>query len=287
MAFSTGVLLAFIAMLGFGLGNALSQVPVRKIGSLNTIFFRNAFSSVLLLGVLLVFPNQGVFSIEYALIALGISLIGIIPLYTFFKALEKGKVGIVTPIADSLVIFTVIFSVIFFKESLTLIQLAAILLIVTGIILVSVNLKDLKKSKALLLSSGISYALISCFLWGLVFFLLKIPVNVLGPILTSFIIELGIMIYSGAIIAAKKNMKIPDWLTLKRIFFVAAAAAVGTLFYNLGISNAGVSVVSAIAFSNPVVAAVYANIAYREKLSKTQWISLFATVLGIVIISAF
>ena len=38
-----GISFAFLAMLGFGIGNAMSQVPVRQLGAVRTIVIRNIF----------------------------------------------------------------------------------------------------------------------------------------------------------------------------------------------------------------------------------------------------
>ncbi|MBW6461842.1 MAG: EamA family transporter [DPANN group archaeon] len=116
------------------------------------------------------------------------------------KALSLGKLGIMSPIANSSIIFTVLFSVLLFNESLTSIKLGSILLIVLGVIFISVNFKDLKNYNIFSLANGIPYALISCVLWGLMFTLYKIPVIVIGPILTALIIEIGIFIISSFIV---------------------------------------------------------------------------------------
>jgi len=50
-----GIIFGVIAMLGFGLCNGISQVPVKKIGSTKTVFFRGILISGMYLIVLAVF----------------------------------------------------------------------------------------------------------------------------------------------------------------------------------------------------------------------------------------
>lgn len=283
-----GIIFGVIAMLGFGLCNAVSQVPVRKIGSTKTVFFRGALISGMYLIVLAVFWSKINFNLQYILIAFAIALLGYIPLVTFYKALEKGRVGVVTPVANSSVIFTILFSVIFFGESLNTIQVVSMVAVVIGIFLISVDFKNLKGSHLLKLSSGIPYALVSCLLWGLVISLFKIPVTVLGPILTSFIIEFGNTIYSGIHLKVKKaSMRLPSKKIFKYVFWVALFGAIGTLFLNLGIAVSKVSIVAAITFSNPWITVLYGKFVYKEKLRPQQWLAIGIILCGIVLISSF
>ena len=112
METTIGILFGFIAMLGFGLGNAIAKVPIQKIGSEKTIFYRNVIISILLFLILIFFGQDAVFSTKYILLAFLIAGIGYIPLLFFYKALNLGKVGVVSPVANSSAIFTVLFSII-------------------------------------------------------------------------------------------------------------------------------------------------------------------------------
>lgn len=233
-------------------------------------------------------PHENAFSRDYVLIALAISFAGYIPLLTFFKAIDAGKVGIVTPVANSSVIFTIMFSIIFFKESLTEVQLFSIALIVAGIMLISLDLKDMKHSDLFKMSSGVPYALVTCVLWGLVFFLFKFPVTVLGPILTAFITEAGIMVFAGAnIVFSGGSFAVPDRNTLKKIAFASFFGAFGSLAYNYGVAAADVSIIAALAFTNPLVATIYAKAIYKEKLCIQQYAAAAMMIAGIVFISYF
>lgn len=286
METSIAIFFGFIAMLGFGLGNALAKIPIQKIGSEKTIFYRNVIVSILLFITLLLFGQAAVFSTKYILIALLIAALGYIPLLFFYKALNFGKVGVISPVANSSTIFTIILSIIFFHEKISLGQGFSIAIILLGIVLISLDIKDLKNSQIFKVSSGVPYALITSVLWGLVFFLWKIPVNVLGPILTSFIIEFGTMLCSVVYVIYKKhNFQRPDIRIFKYILFMSLGGALGSLFYNMGIKKADVSIVAAITFANPLVATLYGKFVFKEKLSKLQYLAILFIVLGVVLVS--
>jgi len=281
-----GILFGLVAMLGYGISNSMTQVPVKAMGSKRTIFFRNATASVLLGLATLFFLSETTISAEYVLIALGIAFLGYLPQLAYFRALKAGKVGVVSPIASSSVVFTVIFSLIFFNEVLRAWQIAAIAAIVAGIFLISANPRDWKNTNLLNISSGVPYALAAGVLWGLVYFLLKIPVSALGPMLSGFILEFGGMIFCGINLKLSKvSFGIPDSATLKRIIIIGLLGGMGTMFFNLGIQMYEVSIVAAITFSWPMLAAIYAKYAYKEEMSILQWAAVILILAGIITLS--
>ncbi|MCK5039609.1 MAG: DMT family transporter [Candidatus Aenigmarchaeota archaeon] len=282
------ILFGLISMLGYGLSNGLTKVPLLKIGNIKTVFYRGIFANILLLITTLFYLPKINFSLNYILIAFLISTIAYLSIIAFYKALKIGKIGLVSPVANSSVIFTILFSIIFFSESLSAIQAFSVLLIISGITLISINFSDLKNSHFLKTSSGIPHALITCLLWGLMYFLFKIPVMVIGPILTTFIIECGILLYSGIHLKiSKTSFDIPNPVILTYIFFVAFFGVIGTLFFNLGIKIYDVSIIAALTFSSPIVVALYGRFIYKEKLTLSQWLAILLILTGIICISYF
>jgi transporter family protein len=288
MSVSLGILFGLISMLGYGLSTGMAKSIIKKIGNQRTIFFRNTFISLILFVTLTFFLGGTNFSLTYIGIAFVVSLIGYVPLITFYKALKLGKIGIVSPISKSSIIFTILFSIVFFGESLTLLQSFSTILIVLGIVFISVNLRDLKNSQLFEISSGVPFALVSCLLWGLVYFLLKIPVTVLGPVLTSFILEFGIMIFGGVNLKVSKiGFGLPDRKILGRIFIMALLGSIGTLFYTMGIEIADVSTVIALSFSSPLLVTLYGKFVYKERLRALQYVAILLILAGILGVSYF
>ena len=286
MEISLGIIFGLLTMLGYGISNAMVKVVVQKIGPVRTTFFRNTLVSVILFVVMLFYISQTDFNLWFIVIAISISFLGYIPLITFYKALNVGKVGVIAPIANSSFIITVILSVVFFSEKLQSLQIAAIVFVLIGIILISIDFKELKNSGVKKLAAGVPLAMLTCILWGLVFFLLKIPVNVIGPVLTSLILEVGIMIWSGLHLGVKKErLRMPDKKTLLMVSGVAIFTALGTLCYNLGIEIASVSIVVALGFSSPLVATIYGRLVYKEKLGMIQYLGILVVLFGVVAIS--
>ncbi|MCK5290171.1 MAG: EamA family transporter [Candidatus Aenigmarchaeota archaeon] len=288
MELSSGIIFGLISMLGFGLSSSLSPIPAKRLGVMNAVFFRGIFMCLIFILLLPFFLSGTTFSSKYILIALAISVLAFIPLSTFLKALSIGKLGIISPIANSSIIFTVLFSILFFNESLNTVQFGSILLILLGIILISINFKDIKNSHIFKMSSGIPYALLTCVLWGLMFSLYKIPVMVIGPILTALIIEIGIFIISLIqILKTGKKINMPDRSTLNYLILLSIFTAIGGAFFNFGIMVAEVSIVAAISMANPLIATIYGKYVYKETISIQQYLAISFILIGIVALSFF
>lgn len=283
-----GLLMGLVALVATGLNTAWGKVPAQKLGSVQAIVFRN----LLLVGLLLLL-NIGIGSTfnvswETILIALGIALVGYLALFFLYKGFRVGKIGVVVPIANSFLVFTVLFSVLLLHESFGWLRWIAIGLIALGIILISVDLKDFKKSVLLNNTQGVWFAFLTCVLWGIFFFALKIPVSSMGPFLTSLSIEAGLLLFALLqLFASGEKWKKPDSESTKFVVLVAVFSFIGSLSYNLGIQVADVSLVSALIAANPLVATLYARFFFREKLSKQQYAATLLLVIGIATLALF
>ncbi len=283
MGYETGILFGILSMLGFGLSNAISQKLVRKVGEINAMVYQTLVTVIILFPVFFLYPLDFSFSLYYAGIALIIALIGVIPFFAFYKALNIGKIGVVVPVSSSASLFTVAFSMIFLNEVLTSVQMLSISAIILGVILISVKISDLKKSN---IAAGVPYALAASFFWGVYYFLLKFPVAVLGALFTAALTQLGILFFT-ALYGLKSGRLTTelDSAAIKYIVITGIALTVAVAAFNIGISTASTSIVMPLAFSGPLVSTVYSRIFYKERLEKIQYIALIMIVGGIVLLS--
>ncbi|NIP40462.1 MAG: EamA family transporter [Candidatus Aenigmarchaeota archaeon] len=287
MSLALGVIFGIISMISFGISTGITKVPLKSIGNQMTIFFRGIFMSLIIFLVLLFYLPASL-SPFYLIIALVIGAIGYFPLFTFYKGLKRGKIGVISPVSNSSIIFTVLFSIVFFGETLNIIQSCAIVLIIIGVFLISVKFRDLKGSDLFKFSSGIPFALMTCLGWGLFFFLVKIPVTSIGPVLTAFIIEFVIMILAGINLKASRiPFKIPDRRILLHLILLSVFGSGGAIFFNMGISVSSVSIVAALSKSSPWVTILYGRVAYKEKLKAAQYVAILLILAGVILISYF
>ncbi len=277
MAIEAGIAFAFIAMIAWGIGNFLNKKAVLEVGVLGSFIYKGFF--LLPLVFLATLATGFTIDIQFILLTIGISIIGFFPVYFLLTALKKGKVGIVMPIPHTSVVSTVLLSVFFFPEALSAFQYSAIALVIIGIVSLSITRGRGKNS----LSQGVFLAFIASLLWGLTFFLWKIPVNFIGPAMTSLIIEGCIVLWAA--IAAKG--KIPLDIGRKNWGLMAiygVSIALGSVSYSLALSISDVSIVAPIVFSNILIYIPLTRIFYREKLEAHHYLSSILILAGLVML---
>lgn len=286
MALAAGIMLGLIAMAAYGLGDAISKRPARAVGSVRTVFYRNLMV-VAMLAVAVPFSMRG-FHLQGAALAFAIgALAGYVPLASFFTAIERGKVGVIGPVANSSVLFTILLSATFFGESLAMLQSLAVISIIAGIALVSINFSHVRESSLLKLSGGVPFALLTAVLWGLFYFLIKIPTDSIGPVAAALFIELGIMVSALAhLTLSRQSLGMADRRPLRPIFVIAVLGMVGLVSFNAGLVVSQVSIIAALFGAHPLISALYGKVIYKERLRRLQYGALALIVAGIVALSA-
>lgn len=287
MSLSLGIIFGIITMVLFGLEDPFVKKLTNKIGVNYAILYRSLFSFLALLFVSLIFSGTIFSSAKIMLIMLGIGFIGYISYVFYVKAIAVGNVSVVSPVAHSFVIITVLLSVFILKESLDLAQILAMAVIIAGIILISFKYSELKKSKRGLVK-GLGFAFATVIGWGLLFFLWKIPLSAAGPFVVSFYVEFYVFFFTLlSIVFLKKKLLHPE--ANKSIWGIAVLlgilAAMGSLFYALGINLELVSLVAPIAAASPLIAVIASIIFLKEKLELNQKIAAALIIIGLIAIS--
>lgn len=276
MAADPGLVFAVMAMLSWGLSNFIAKKAARSFSTRALLIYTAPFKILPLLALIL-FVGYTTDPL-YILVAAAVSLTGFFPVIFLYKALRVGKVGIIMPVANSSVIYTVLFSVIFFGEKLQTLQYIAAGLVITGTVLISLR----RHTKGL--SKGVSFAFVTSLLWGVTFFLWKIPVNVIGPILTSLIVDAGVVFWGVVLLRDRVRFDIGrrNWLIMAVYGFAIIG---GSLAWSLSLSLSQVSLVAPIASSNILIATLLARVFYNEKLAAHQYISSILIIAGISLLA--
>lgn len=298
---SLSILFALIAMFTIGLNSVFISEAAKRMSSVKVVFYRGLIIVALLplffLGLSFFIPvwPSNIWN-KYLLATIIIAILSYIPLLTFAKALRVGKVGVITPIAGSAVMFTVLLFpfiapiISFFfpcaktPESITFWKFISILLVIFGIFLNAVDLKKIK-FRDFFFSGGIVYALISSILWGIFYCVIGIPISIFGPLLTCMIIELVIMICGAINLKIRKeSFSVSDKKSWKYLFFVGISGGLASLFFNMGIQFGDMVLVATVFSANPLVSTLYARSFLNEKLTAQQWCSVFVILIGIILI---
>ena len=199
------ILLGLLSMTGFALANTFSQPLSRNIGSGPLLLLREV-TICIVLGVIS-FVNFGSLHSSYGwlLYAFVLGFVGYLPLLSFTHGVKTSRISIIAPIAGTSTLVTVLLASWFLGSHIATLQWLAIALVITANILVSVNIKDLRQSNVMQLSSGIPFALIAALGWGLFFFFVVYPTRHIGPWWAAFGVELGVAAAAALHIAITKQ----------------------------------------------------------------------------------
>ena len=209
-------LYALISLLSWGTEGIFDKKALEKLNAFNALSVRYFFVFLLVVSAALIFTEIKFISFETLPYFLFTCFVGSIAIIFFFKAMEHTTVSLATAIAKNYFLVTIAISMVFFGESLSLLQWAAVLMIIFSLILLSFE----RKEKNFALSKGTVFALLTVIGWGSYFALIKPIVLEVNPFNAAMLLEstifLMILIYS---LATKKEFK------LKKISVIAAVGA--------------------------------------------------------------
>ncbi len=283
------IIAGLLSMIFWGTAIFLAALASRKLGSVLTLFWMQLFG--FLVAIIYFFLNYNSFVFTGILnqipILIVIAILQVIAYLSFYKGLEKGDVSLVSPIGATWGLVVVILSVIFFKEVLSVTQISAVALIILGVVLLSVNIKDMLTEKKFKLLMGVKEGIIAMLGWGISLFLLVLPGKELGWFLPAFIFRFFVLlILGGYMLFSKKqfvpkSIKFPIWLLiLIGIFDIG-----GFFSYSFGVMGEYASIVAPIGSAFALVTVILAKLFLKEKLDISKIIGICGIVCGLILIS--
>lgn len=290
---TTAIIFALIATFSFGFANAVSKELSQSFGAIRATILRNGFVVPLLAMVLIVLQTPIIYDWRWIGIGGLIAFGGYLGFLCFMLALKNGKVGVVVPVASGSIVVSSIFGFLLLGDAFEILKAATVVVVFAGLVLATLNFKDIKGSDVFSLKSGVPYALLCALIWGIVFPLFKYPSDNLGALFYALIIE--IVVLGGAFLQIYITPRLESNHTLQAIrsgvswrllTFVSVATigtALGTISLNFAYQTGEVSVVSAIYGSSSIVALITGALIYREVLTKQQYFGAAMVVLGIML----
>ncbi|MAH01945.1 hypothetical protein CMO87_01800 [Candidatus Woesearchaeota archaeon] len=280
-----GILFAIVAMIGWGIADFVAAKAVRKITVIKTFLWSQSIGLVFFLIIFALFFKFP--SIPFpTLILISISsLIIVIAGLAFYKGLQVGYVSIISPISSASAVITVILSLIFLNETLTRVQAIGVTLAILGAILTSFKFHDLIKLKLKNIATGVEYALITMFGWGVMVILIDILVSELGWFFPIFLLKVFVvfyvLMYSGI---TKKNISFPR-NALLLVILAGILESGAFLLFGAGLTYENTSIIAPIVSAFPIVAIILARIFFKEILELNQKLGVVTVILGVVLLS--
>jgi len=276
-------------MFGWGTSDFFANNASEKVGHTKT-FFWSQFAGMIAMGIIFVIFGPVMTSIKEREIVL-LLLAGI--LYTigymfFYKGFEIGNVSVVSVTSNLNVVIGIILAYIFLGQRLVGLQIPAIILIILGITLVSINFDDLRK-KSFSLLAGVKETLVAALAFGIFWNLSQVLSESIGWINLTFFTKVISILLLFIMSLFNKNIKLTGkdikkfWFTITVVGLLEAFAVASV---NFGLTVGDLVIIDPIAAALSVVTISMAVIFLKEKINKIQIIGILATITGIVM-SAF
>ncbi|MBI4035970.1 DMT family transporter [Candidatus Daviesbacteria bacterium] len=280
------IFFALISFFGWGVGDIFGTIATRKLGGFSTTLW-TLIAGAFLFTLLIPFAMSDFKAITPILFFLTavISIFFIIALVAFYQALKIESSPLIGTIASSFAAVTVILSLIFLGETISIWQAIFIVVIFIGVVLSSFEFEKLKKAR-IILSTGIIFALIAMLSWGIYFAFIKIPVSKLGWFWPTYITYLSFPLLLFFLKIAKIKIKKPQLkVSLKPLLASLILTGSAEFGYNFAISKGQVALVAPIAGSYPVLFVLLSFILFRDPVTKQQIIGIVVALLGIVLLA--
>jgi len=265
----------------FGTADFIAKLSTNKIGFLRTAMLMQVIGSFLIIPFAASDFSRLAYQPVVLLEGIALGLINVTATIALYKGFEVGRLSIVSPIASSYPVVSILLAVLFLGEVISEELLVGICLVIVGVILVSVQKErnEIKKRFA----KGTFYAIAYMVLGGILFFGLKPVSLVLGvylPVLllrwTSALVLIIVFFSKPRISSGSKALAL--------VFGVAAFDTFANVIYNVGVSFGTVTVVSTVGGLFSAVTVLLARVFLKDSLSKTQVAGFLAISLGITVL---
>lgn len=281
------IVFALISYFGWGVGDIFGAVTTRKIGALATVFWVSLLGSFIFT-FYIPFDLTSLVHLTIPILLFNILLgiifmIGSLCLNSAFKLSNVSLTGTIVSCYTAL---TVLLSILFLRETISLNQFVAIAVILLGVLLSTFDLNDLKKGKVIK-DRGTRLALVAMVCYGVYFAFIKIIVREIGwfwPNYITFLLFPLIYLYIKlqGIVLQKPNYK----NALMPIIICTLLLRFGDFSFNIGISKGMTAVVAPISGAFPTLFALLSFFVFKDPIKKQQILGIIVTLVGIVLLSA-
>ena len=280
------ILLSLAAHVGFAFNDISGAIGSRQLSAARMTLYAWLCGCVLMvLAIPFLFKNS--LSAKPLLINSLLAVIMAVAYPLFLHTLEKGNATINGVIAGTFPIWVVIFSLIFFDESLSRVQACAALVIFIGVILSTLHLTRETKRHTVFNRYSVMALAVSV-LWGIYFAFIRYPVEQYGWFETNVVTQIVATITSIGlllpIIRRSKYLKFKK-TQLKWPLINASFGFSSSLAYNYALTLGASSVVAPIAGSYPGLYAIASYFIFKEKLTRLQLVGIVFVLIGVVALS--
>ncbi len=280
--------IAFVIMLGWGVGDFIIAALSKKLNLYRVNFWVGIFVFMMWAVAYFAFFFPRTVPLAYWWLIAVYGALSICSSLFFLKAMQVGKISLVSPISSSYGILAMALGLLFLNESLKNTQFLGIFIASIGLVLSMLNLQQLRRLKFESEVKGLRYALGALVLWGILFTVNAKIVRTIDWVTPFFFGGLIILPVSFFIMRHKREGKkgefsIPDKRQIP-LFVLSAVLIQGAFFLYLHSLNSFPSALLApISAGYPAVTILLAHYFFKERMEKVQYIGVALILLGLVV----
>lgn len=280
------ILAGLMGMIGFGISDFVAKKTIDKIGNIKTLFYAQLFGAIILLFYLIKDPSFPIFNLKNVLSIVIFGFFNTLGYLSLYRAFEKGKLSVVSPISSSSTILTAVVSFFFLGEKFSQFKIVTLIIIILGIILTAIDLKSFRRDiKSKNLSKGVPDALMVLLIFGVyVPFWAKFiaePGWAIWVILVRVILCLFLLTYQ--LLLLKSDLRFNGLKMLYLLVLVSIFEALGSLGSSWGYHSSigNTSIISALVSTYPLMTAILAFTFLKERLAVNQYFGIALIILGL------
>ncbi|MBI2985006.1 MAG: DMT family transporter [Candidatus Kerfeldbacteria bacterium] len=292
MPTSLVLLSAFIALLAWGVGDFLIQRTVRRIGSLEALFFIGLFGGIVLAPFGARDAMAALGHLPAAKLLWGTLAITILSSMVEFEAFRRGKLAVIEPVISAELIFTIIIALVLLGEQITGWQTLFTVGVVVGVTLTIIRHSHRRWwqlwQRQSILETGVYLGIFAALGMAVANVLTGLASRVTTPLATIWFAFSGLAVFTFIILVIRRRARalvkqaVNHWpLILSESAFDTAA----WLAYAVVVTELPIAITIAITESYVALAAILGMYFNRERLQSHQRLGV-AVALGSAIILA-
>jgi len=278
------ILAALVTNLSYAVSDVANGLILRRDSPLKVATWVAIFALAIFFVPMLVFFSDELarLTVVNVVLMLAISCLGLTAYFCFLTGMQRAGVTLSGVITGAFPAVATVAALVFFGERISWGQAAAIVVIIGGVLLSSLQGR-LRTLLADIRSSSLLWAFAAALLFGLFFALVRIPVDRVGWFLPAYAGNFaGVPLY----VLIARRMNEPDVLRRPRLpvpIAVIAFMQIGaTMLYAYALTKGKTAIVAPIAGSYPAVFVVLAFLILRERIRPVQYLGVVTAVAGIV-----
>ncbi len=280
------VLLAFVDMMAWGVGQVFVKRATDRLGAVTMVFFVTLVDGALYLLLFLLSGQTLAASWTTYAYATGAAAVGIAGYVLFYEALLRGNVSVVATITAGSPVITILGAVAFLGEVPTLAEAVGMALLVATILILSYE----PVGRAWKVPVAVTLSIAILFLWGIWGILTKVAVDAPGFGPWQMLLFYSLSNFAvGAPYYAWRRKRFPPPNPSRAMYGLGAAGfllmVASILAATIALSLQDASLVTAVGGCAPVVTAIVAFAFLKERATPLRIAAILLFIPGILLVA--